>query len=166
MIDIVIKAAAGRVPVIAGTGSNSTHDAIEMTKYAEYAGAAASLQVTPYYNKPEQHGLIAHFEAVAKNTSLPIILYNIPGRTGRLIDVKTMLELAKSDADRQAMRMLFARTEYGRPYFLPPDVPPVPILLPMMRSTSIARCLPAERIVTRKPLSGPWDSMASTTVRA
>jgi len=97
VIDIVIKAAAGRVPVIAGTGSNSTRDAIEMTRYAEQAGAAASLQVTPYYNKPEQHGLIAHFEAVAKNTSLPIILYNIPGRTGRLIDVKTMLELAKID---------------------------------------------------------------------
>jgi len=97
VIDIVIKAAAGRVPVIAGTGSNSTREAINMTKHAEHAGAAASLQVTPYYNKPEQHGLIAHFEAIAKNTSLPIILYNIPGRTGRLIDVKTMLELAKID---------------------------------------------------------------------
>lgn len=97
VIEIVIKAAAGRVPVIAGTGSNSTRDAIEMTKHAEQLGAAASLQVTPYYNKPEQHGLIAHFEAVAKSTSLPIILYNIPGRTGRLIDVKTMLELAQID---------------------------------------------------------------------
>lgn len=97
VIEIVIDAAAGRVPVIAGTGSNATHHAIELTKHAEQAGAAASLQVTPYYNKPEQHGLIAHFEAVAKSTSLPIILYNIPGRTGRLIDVKTMLELAKID---------------------------------------------------------------------
>src|SRR5919108_6269473 len=97
VIDIVIKAAAGRVPVIAGTGSNSTHDAIEMTKHAEQAGAAASLQVCPYYNKPEQHGLIAHFEAIAKSTSLPLILYNIPGRTGRLIEVKTLLELAKID---------------------------------------------------------------------
>ncbi len=97
VIELVIKAAAGRVPVIAGTGSNATREAINMTKHAEQAGAAASLQVTPYYNKPEQHGLIAHFEAIATNTSLPIILYNIPGRTGRLIDVKTMLELAKID---------------------------------------------------------------------
>jgi 4-hydroxy-tetrahydrodipicolinate synthase len=97
VIEVVIKAAAGRVPVIAGTGSNSTREAIDMTKHAEQAGAAASLQVCPYYNKPEQHGLMAHFEAVAKSTSLPLILYNIPGRTGRLIEVKTLLELAKID---------------------------------------------------------------------
>jgi 4-hydroxy-tetrahydrodipicolinate synthase len=97
VIDLVIKAAAGRVPVIAGTGSNSTQQAIEMTKHAEQAGAAASLQVCPYYNKPEQHGLIAHFEAIARSTSLPLILYNIPGRTGRLIEVKTLLELARID---------------------------------------------------------------------
>ncbi|HEY7491656.1 MAG TPA: 4-hydroxy-tetrahydrodipicolinate synthase [Candidatus Tectomicrobia bacterium] len=97
VIDIVIKAAAGRVPVIAGTGSNSTHEAIEMTKHAEQAGATASLQVCPYYNKPEQHGLMAHFEAIARSTSLPLILYNIPGRTGRLIEVKTLLELARID---------------------------------------------------------------------
>jgi 4-hydroxy-tetrahydrodipicolinate synthase len=97
VIEVVIKAAAGRVPVIAGTGSNATREAIEMTKHAEQAGAAASLQVCPYYNKPEQHGLMAHFEAIATSTSLPLILYNIPGRTGRLIDVKTLLELAKID---------------------------------------------------------------------
>jgi 4-hydroxy-tetrahydrodipicolinate synthase len=97
VIDIVLKAVAGRVPVIAGTGSNSTREAIAMTKHAEQAGAAASLQVCPYYNKPEQHGLIAHFEAIATSTSLPLILYNIPGRTGRLIEVKTLLELAKID---------------------------------------------------------------------
>jgi len=97
VIEIVIQAAAGRVPVIAGTGSNSTRAAIAMTRHAEQAGAAASLQVCPYYNKPEQHGLIAHFEAIAKNTSLPLILYNIPGRTGRLIEWKTLVELAKID---------------------------------------------------------------------
>jgi 4-hydroxy-tetrahydrodipicolinate synthase len=97
VIGIVIKAANGRVPVIAGTGSNSTREAIERTKQAEQAGAAASLQVCPYYNKPEQHGLLAHFEAIAKSTSLPLILYNIPGRTGRLIDVKTLLQLAQID---------------------------------------------------------------------
>ena len=95
VIDIVIKAVDGRVPVIAGTGSNSTRAAIDMTRHAEQAGATASLQVCPYYNKPEQHGLMAHFEAVANSTSLPLILYNIPGRTGRLIDVKTLLQLAQ-----------------------------------------------------------------------
>jgi 4-hydroxy-tetrahydrodipicolinate synthase len=94
---MVIKAVNGRVPVIAGTGSNSTREAIERTKHAEQAGAAASLQVCPYYNKPEQHGLLAHFEAIANSTSLPLILYNIPGRTGRLIDVKTLLQLAQID---------------------------------------------------------------------
>jgi 4-hydroxy-tetrahydrodipicolinate synthase len=97
VIEIVINAAAGRVPVIAGTGSNATQEAIEMTKHAEQAGAAASLQVCPYYNKPEQEGLMAHFEAVAKSTSLPLILYNIPGRTGRLIEVKTLVQLAQID---------------------------------------------------------------------
>jgi 4-hydroxy-tetrahydrodipicolinate synthase len=97
VIEIVINAAAGRVPVIAGTGSNATREAIEMTKHAEQAGAAASLQVCPYYNKPEQEGLMAHFEAVAKSTSLPLILYNIPGRTGRLIEVKTLVQLAQID---------------------------------------------------------------------
>jgi len=97
VIEIVIQAAAGRVPVIAGTGSNSTREAIDMTRHAEQAGAAASLQVCPYYNKPEQHGLLAHFEAIARETALPLILYNIPGRTGRLIEWKTLVELARID---------------------------------------------------------------------
>ncbi len=97
VIEIVIDAAAGRVPVMAGTGSNATHEAIERTQHAEQAGAAASLQVCPYYNKPEQEGIIAHFEAIAKKTSLPLILYNIPGRTGRLIEAKTLVKLAQID---------------------------------------------------------------------
>lgn len=97
VIELVIEAVAGRVPVIAGTGSNSTREAIAMTKHAEQAGATASLQVCPYYNKPEQSGLIAHFEAIAKETSLPLIIYNIPGRTGRLIEVNTLLRLAQID---------------------------------------------------------------------
>jgi 4-hydroxy-tetrahydrodipicolinate synthase len=97
VIEIVLEAVAGRVPVIAGTGSNSTQEAIEMTQHAEQAGATASLQVCPYYNKPEQEGLIAHFETIAKHTSLPLILYNIPGRTGRLIEAKTLVRLAQID---------------------------------------------------------------------
>jgi 4-hydroxy-tetrahydrodipicolinate synthase len=97
VIEIVVKEARGRVPVMAGTGSNSTQEAIERTKHAEHAGAAASLQVCPYYNRPTQDGLLAHFETVAKATKLPLFIYNIPSRTGRLIETKTMIELAKID---------------------------------------------------------------------
>ena len=97
VIEIVIREARGRVPVIAGTGSNSTQEAIEMTKHAEDAGAAASLQVCPYYNRPTQDGIRAHFEAIAKATKIPLFIYNIPSRTGRLIEAKTMIELSKID---------------------------------------------------------------------
>jgi len=97
VIEIVVKEARGRVPVMAGTGSNSTEEAIERTKHAEDVGAAASLQVCPYYNRPTQDGILAHFEAIAKATKLPLIIYNIPSRTGRLIEAKTMVELSKID---------------------------------------------------------------------
>jgi len=97
VIEMVVKHARGRVPVMAGTGSNSTQEAIERTEHAEHVGAAASLQVCPYYNRPTQDGIIAHFEAIAKATKLPLFIYNIPSRTGRLIEAKTMIELSKID---------------------------------------------------------------------
>jgi len=97
VIEIVIDEARGRVPVMAGTGSNSTEEAIQRTRHAEHAGAAASLQVCPYYNRPTQDGILAHFEAIAKATKLPLFIYNIPSRTGRLIEVKTMIALSKID---------------------------------------------------------------------
>ena len=97
VIEVVVKEARGRVPVMAGTGSNSTAEAIERTKHAESVGADASLQVCPYYNRPTQDGILAHFEAVAKATKLPLFIYNIPSRTGRLIEAKTMIELSKID---------------------------------------------------------------------
>jgi 4-hydroxy-tetrahydrodipicolinate synthase len=97
VIELTVKFARGRVPVMAGTGSNSTAEAIERTKHAEHAGAAASLQVCPYYNRPTQEGILAHFETVAKATKLPLFIYNIPSRTGRLIEAKTMIELSKID---------------------------------------------------------------------
>ena len=90
-IDTVNK----RVPVIAGTGGNCTKNVIEMTKYAESVGADAALIVTPYYNKTTQAGLIAHYTAIAKETSLPIILYSVPSRTGVNITPATCLELSK-----------------------------------------------------------------------
>ncbi|MDA3887428.1 MAG: 4-hydroxy-tetrahydrodipicolinate synthase [Allgaiera sp.] len=91
----VVKAAAGRVPVIAGTGSNNTVEAIRLTQHAEAAGADAALVVTPYYNKPTQAGLLAHYRAVHDATNLPIIIYNIPGRSVIDMSPETMGELAK-----------------------------------------------------------------------
>jgi len=97
IIQIVIEEVNGRVPVIAGTGSNSTLEAIEMTKHAEDMGADASLQVCPYYNRPTQDGLIRHFETIAENTRIPHFIYNIPSRTGRNIEPQTIIELSKID---------------------------------------------------------------------
>jgi len=97
VIEIVIKETKGRVPVMAGTGSNSTKEAIEMTKHAEGVGASASLQVCPYYNRPTQDGLLKHFEAIAMSTKLPLFIYNIPSRSARLIEAKTMIALSKID---------------------------------------------------------------------
>lgn len=80
IIDICVEVSAGKLPVIPGTGSNSTQEAIELTKYAQKAGSAACLIVTPYYNKPNQEGLYQHYKSIAKATDIPIIIYNIPGR--------------------------------------------------------------------------------------
>ena len=90
-----VEFAAGRIKVIAGTGANSTNEAVQLTQRAEKVGADASLQVAPYYNKPSQEGLFQHFSAIARNTKLPIILYSIPGRCGIAIDVATVQRLAK-----------------------------------------------------------------------
>jgi 4-hydroxy-tetrahydrodipicolinate synthase len=97
VIAITVEAAAGRVPVIAGTGSNSTDEAIELTRFAKKAGAKASLSVVPYYNKPTQKGMYEHFKAIAKSAGLPIVLYNIPGRCGAGLTAGTIADLAKID---------------------------------------------------------------------
>lgn len=90
-----VRVAAGRLPVIAGTGSNSTREAVWLTQHAQKAGADAALVVTPYYNKPTQEGMIAHFSAIHDATSLPIIIYNIPGRSVVDMTPETMGELAR-----------------------------------------------------------------------
>jgi 4-hydroxy-tetrahydrodipicolinate synthase len=95
VIEVVADQAAGRVAVIAGTGSNSTDEAVRMTRLAAEVGATATLQVAPYYNKPTQEGLFRHFASVAESTSLPVVVYNIPGRTGRNIEPATILRLAE-----------------------------------------------------------------------
>ena len=94
-IKFAIDVANKRIPIIAGTGSNSTKSAIEMSKYAEYVGADAVLLVTPYYNKTTQDGLVAHYKEIANSISIPVILYNVPSRTGLNILPKTCLELSK-----------------------------------------------------------------------
>lgn len=94
-IRFAVEHTAGRVPVIAGTGSNDTAYAVKLSKEAESAGADGLLVVTPYYNKTTQKGLIGHFYAIADAVNIPIILYNIPGRTGMAIEIATVKELAK-----------------------------------------------------------------------
>jgi len=94
IIELSVKFAAGKVKVLAGTGANSTSEAIVLTKAAEGVGADGSLQVAPYYNKPTQEGLYQHFKAIARNTKLPIVLYSIPGRCGIEIAVPTVKRLA------------------------------------------------------------------------
>lgn len=96
LIEKTVEYVAGRVPVVAGTGSNNTKATIEYTnKVAKIDGVDAALVVVPYYNKPDQSGMIAHFTAVADNADLPIVMYNIPGRTGVTMEVKTIAELSK-----------------------------------------------------------------------
>jgi 4-hydroxy-tetrahydrodipicolinate synthase len=95
VVELCVEAAAGRVPVIAGTGSNSTAEAVELTRHAKSAGADAVLVVTPYYNKPTQEGLYQHFKAINDSADVPIVVYNIPGRSVIDLSVETMARLFK-----------------------------------------------------------------------
>jgi len=95
VVEAVVSAAEGRVPVVAGTGSNSTQEAVELTEHARGVGASAALMVNPYYNKPTQEGLYRHFTEVADRVELPIVLYNIPGRTGVTLSPATAIRLAE-----------------------------------------------------------------------
>ena len=104
VIEVVIDAAKGRTKVIAGTGSNSTKEAIDMTKKAAEAGADASLQVCPYYNKPTQEGLFRHFSAIAKAVDIPIIIYNIKGRPGINMETANLARLAKEHSNIVAVK--------------------------------------------------------------
>ena len=122
VIELAVKFAAGRIKVIAGTGANSTSEAIYLTKAAEEVGADASLQVAPYYNKPTQDGLFQHFHAISRATKLPIILYSIPGRCGIEIAVETVDRLAHDsvniigikEAGGNADRVSQLRAKLGR----------------------------------------------------
>ena len=118
--EMCIEAAAGRVPVVAGTGSNATEEAIMLTKHAKQAGADGALVVTPYYNKPTQGGLYAHYKAIHDAVEIPIIIYNIPPRSVIDMSVETMAELAKlpnivgvKDATAKIDRVSAQRRECG-----------------------------------------------------
>ncbi|MFT8674246.1 MAG: 4-hydroxy-tetrahydrodipicolinate synthase [Acetobacter sp.] len=123
VVERTIKVAGGRVPVIAGAGSNSTSEATDLALHAQKAGAAAVLVVAPYYNKPTQEGLYRHFMAVADAVSIPVILYNIPGRSVVDISVETMARLARhgnitgvKDATANLLRPLQVRQAVEKPF--------------------------------------------------
>jgi len=123
VVEIAVGVAKGRVPVIAGAGSNSTEEAIELTMHAKEAGADAALVVTPYYNKPTQEGLYLHFKAIADAVDLPIIVYNIPPRSVVDMSVETMARLAKhrniigvKDATANLQRPLHTRRACGEDF--------------------------------------------------
>ncbi len=97
VIEFTVATVGGRCAVVAGTGGNSTEEAVDLTRHAAAAGADASLQVTPYYNKPMQEGLYRHFATIADEGGLPVVLYNVPGRTGREIAVDTVCRLSSHD---------------------------------------------------------------------
>ncbi|HYD99002.1 MAG TPA: 4-hydroxy-tetrahydrodipicolinate synthase [Alphaproteobacteria bacterium] len=120
VIELCIEVAKGRVPVIAGTGSNSTEEAVSLTRHAKQAGADAVLVVTPYYNKPTQEGLYQHYKAIHDAVEIPIVIYNIPGRSIVDMSVETMARLAKlpnivgvKDATADLARPLRTRVELG-----------------------------------------------------
>ena len=120
VVEIAVEVSHGRVPVIAGAGSNSTAEAIELAQHAKQAGADAILVVTPYYNKPTQEGLFLHFTAIADAADIPMILYNIPGRSVVDMSVETMARLAKhrniigvKDATANLVRPLHTRIACG-----------------------------------------------------
>ncbi|MDH3739559.1 MAG: 4-hydroxy-tetrahydrodipicolinate synthase [Alphaproteobacteria bacterium] len=124
VVELCIEAAAGRVPVIAGAGSNSTEEAIMLAKHAKAAGADGALIVTPYYNKPSQDGLYAHFKEIADNVDIPIIIYNIPPRSVVDMSVGTMTRLAQDcpnivgvkDATADLTRPLSTRSSIGEEF--------------------------------------------------
>ena len=117
LIRTTVKHAAGRIPVIAGTGANSTSEAIELTRFAKSVGADAALSVVPYYNKPTQEGLYQHFRAIAEAVDIPQILYNVPGRTAcdmqaetviRLSSVKNIIGIKEATGDLQRAKAILA----------------------------------------------------------
>ncbi|WP_391121400.1 4-hydroxy-tetrahydrodipicolinate synthase [Psychrobacillus sp. L3] len=137
LIQFVVDRVNKRIPVIAGTGSNNTADSIDLSIKAEALGVDAIMIVTPYYNKPNQRGMIAHFEAIADATNLPIVLYNIPGRSGVNLEAETIVELSKNPSIQvvkeasgslDQMTKILANTEEGFLVYSGDDALTLPLL--------------------------------------
>ena len=167
VIELVVDQAEGRVPVIAGAGSNSTAEALELTEHARKVGAAASLQVNPYYNKPTQEGLYRHFATIADKVALPVVLYNIPGRTVVAMTPATIARLAEHPnivAIKEATGSMDTASEIaadGRLTILSGDDS---MTLPLMSVggrgvISVLSNLVPERVtaLTGAALAGQWD---------
>ncbi|HEY8617652.1 4-hydroxy-tetrahydrodipicolinate synthase [Phenylobacterium sp.] len=125
VVELCVQTARGRVPVVAGAGSNSTDEAIELVRHAKTIGADAALVVTPYYNRPSQEGLYAHYAAIAEAVQLPVLVYNVPGRTGVDISNEVLARLAKlpnivgiKDATSDLTRASLQRVECGEDWVM------------------------------------------------
>jgi 4-hydroxy-tetrahydrodipicolinate synthase len=137
VVEAVVRFARGRVPVIAGTGSNSTAEAVRLTRAAEEAGAAGALLLSPYYNKPTQEGIYQHYAAVAEATKLPLVIYNIPGRTAsnilpetiaRLSQIENIVGVKEASGSMQQVIEIIAAAEPGFAVWSGDDVMTLPIV--------------------------------------
>jgi 4-hydroxy-tetrahydrodipicolinate synthase len=137
VVEIVVHATRGRVPVVAGAGSNNTREAIELTLYAKEAGADGALLISPYYNKPTQEGLFLHYAEIARRTAFPLVLYNIPGRTAsnmlpatvaRLADLEQVVGIKEASGDLTQMSEVIERCPEGFSVLSGDDALTLPIL--------------------------------------
>ncbi len=170
VIRVVVEQARGRVPVIAGAGSNCTSEAIEYTRDAKAVGATATLQVGPYYNKPTSQGFLLHFRAIADAVDLPLVVYNIAGRTGKNIDTPTMLELAahrnivavkEASGDINQMMDLIAKKPVGFTVLSGDDNLVFPLMsLGGKGVISVASNIVPDRMAAfvKAALKGEWDA--------
>lgn len=168
VVEATIQAVAGRVPVIAGTGSNSTAEAIDFTRHAKKAGANGVLMVCPYYNKPTQQGLIAHYKAVAAAVDIPIILYNIPGRTGvnmlpetvaTLADVPNIVAMKEASGSLEQMTELISICGDRLTVVSGDDTLTLPLMAVGGKGviSVVANIIPKETAeMTRAALNGDW----------
>lgn len=166
VIETVVEAAAGKVPVIAGTGSNATAEALRLTQHAKDAGADACLQVNPYYNKPTQEGMYRHFSMIA-DVGLPVVLYNIPGRTGIMMTPQTVARLAQHPniiAIKEATGSLDMASEIASLCDITILSGDDSLTLPLMSIGAkgvisvVSNLLPAKvKAMTAAALAGDWD---------
>ncbi|MFO0932494.1 MAG: 4-hydroxy-tetrahydrodipicolinate synthase [Planctomycetota bacterium] len=169
IVETVVAAARGRVPVVAGTGSNDTRHAVALTKQAKAAGAVGALVVSPYYNKPTQEGLYRHFRAVADDGGLPVMLYHIPGRTAGAIEVETVARLWKAggmfalkEAQGHVDRVTRLREACGIPILSGDDA----LTLPFLSLGAVGVVSVASNVVPAKIVALVRDALAGRRAEA